>query len=251
MAGQTESGLPIEPVYDSFGAGRLRSGHRARAARRLPLHPRRVSDHVHRPVVDHAPVRRIWQCGTVESPLPATARGRDDGPVRRVRSAHPDGLRLRRSDGRRRGRQGWSRDRLDRRHAHAFRCDSARRGVDLDDDQRPGCSVVADVSAGGRRERHRRLGAARHGAKRHSEGVRRPRDLHLPAAGVTALHDRPLRVLQDRTASVEHDLGLWLSHGRGWRDSRPRGRLHPWPTRSSTSVQREPRAWRSTSLRRA
>ncbi len=50
---------------------------------------------------------------------------------------------------------------------------------------------------------HRRVGAAWHGAKRRAEGVRSARYLHLPAAGVAAVCDRSLRLLQDRIAAVE------------------------------------------------
>ena len=42
--------------------------------------------------------------------------------------------------------------------------------------------------------------AARHGAERHPQGVRRARELHLPAAAVDAADDRPVRVLR-RAAS--------------------------------------------------
>ena len=76
-------------------------------------------------------------------------------PLRRLRPADPDGLRLRRPDRARRGRQGRRRDRLDRGHADPVRRDPARRGLHLDDDQRPGGAAAADVPARRRGERRR------------------------------------------------------------------------------------------------
>ena len=61
---------------------------------------------------------------------------RHDGPVGRLRPAHPDGVRLRRPDRARRGRQGRRGDRLDRRHAAAVRRHPAGQGLHVDDDQR-------------------------------------------------------------------------------------------------------------------
>src|SRR5512142_2145302 len=48
--------------------------------------------------------------------------------------------------------------------------------------------------------------ARRHDPERHPEGVRRPRDLHLPAARLASDRHRHLRLLRARAAELEHDL---------------------------------------------
>ena len=73
-----------------------------------------------------------------QRPLPLPARPRPDRPQRRLRPAHPDGVRLRPPDGRRRGRQGRGGDRLPGRHAAAVRGHPPRPGLHLHDHQRPG-----------------------------------------------------------------------------------------------------------------
>ena len=72
----------------------------------------------------------------------------------------------------------------------------------------------------------RRRAAARHGPERHPQGVRRARELHLPAAPVDAADDRPLRVLRRADPELEHDLDLRLPHPRGRLDGRPGARVH-------------------------
>ena len=57
----------------------------------------------------------------VQRLLPAQPRGRAEGPVGRLRPAHPPRLRLRPPAGDRRRRHGRRRDRLDLRHAAALR----------------------------------------------------------------------------------------------------------------------------------
>ena len=65
-------------------------------------------------------------------------------------------------------------------------------------------------AAGGRAGR--RLG---HDPERHPQGVHRPRDVDLPAAGLDAPRDRRVRVRRARAAQVEHDQHLGLPHARG------------------------------------
>ena len=131
------------------GAGGLRPGDPARRAGRVPVHPRRLPDDVHRPAVDDAAVRRVRHRRGVQRALPAAARARHRRAVGRLRPADPDGLRLRRPDRARRGRQGRRGDRLDRRHADAVRRHPARPGLDVDDDQRarPRCCCCSTSSS--------------------------------------------------------------------------------------------------------
>ena len=73
------------------------------------------------------------------------------------------------------------RDRHDRRHAHRVRRDPARRGLDVDDDQRAGGGAADALPARRRGAGRRPRAAARHDAERRAQGVHRPRELHLPA----------------------------------------------------------------------
>ena len=68
--------------------------------------------------------------------------------------------------------------------------------------------------------------AARDGPERHPEGVRRPRELHLPAAPVDAAHDRSLRLLRRAASELEHDLDLRLPHPRSRLDGGAGARVH-------------------------
>ena len=98
----------------------------ARRAGRLPLHAGRPAGHVPRPALDDAPVRRVRDGGGDERAVQVPPGSRADRAVLRLRPADPDGLRLRSSPRRGRGRQGGRRDRLDRRHAHPRRRPPAR-----------------------------------------------------------------------------------------------------------------------------
>ena len=71
--------------------------------------------------------------------------------------------------------------------------------------------------------------APRHGAERHPQGVRRARELHLPAAAVDAADDRSLRLLRRADPALEHDLDLRATTSA--RRARP-------PSRSSRSRSR-------------
>ena len=133
----TISGLPLEPIYTpETTPDRLRA--RPGAARRVPVHARRPPDDVPRPAVDDAAVRGLRHGRGDERALQVPARARADGPVHRLRFAHAHGLRLRPPALARRGRRERRRDRLARRHGDALRRHPARRGLDVDDDQRPG-----------------------------------------------------------------------------------------------------------------
>ena len=125
--------------------------------------------------------------------------------------------------------RGWAhrrRDRLDRRHADGVRPDPARQGLDLDDDQRAGRDPDAALRAGRRGAGRAVRAAARHGPERHPQGVRGPRELHLPARGRDAPDDRHLRLLPQAHPEVEHDLDLRLPHAREGLLGGPGGRVH-------------------------
>ena len=127
---------------------------------------------------------------------------------------------------RRRGRPHRRRDRLGRRHGPAPGRHPARGGLHLDDDQRAGGAPPPLLRA--RRGRAGRPGGApRNGAERRPQGVRRARELHLPAAPVDAAHDRPVRVLRRAHPALEHDLDLRLPHSRGGLDGGPGAGVHP------------------------
>src|SRR5581483_3102267 len=205
---------------------RGRGGHRGRAARRVPVHTRAVSDDVPREAVDDPAIRRLRLRGGDERPLPLPARARSDGALDRVRPADAAGPRLGRPARGGRGRPDGSGDRLGRRHGAALRRHPARRGVDVDDDQRAGLAAPAALRARRRGAGSPRRPAARHGPERHPQGVHRPRELHLPAAAVDAADDRPLRLLRRAAAELEHDLDLRLPHPGGRLDRGPGDRLH-------------------------
>ena len=177
--------------------------------------------------------------------------------VGRLRPADPDGLRLRRPGGLRRGRQGRRRDRLARGHADAVRRHPARtRSRTSMTINAPAAvllllyQLVAEEQGVAGRPDHR------HDPERRAQGVHRPRHLHLPAGPLAPADHRHLRLLQDRAPALEHHLDLRLPHGRGRGDARAGDRLHPRRrhrvragrrrARASTSTT-SPRGWRSSS----
>ena len=186
--------------------------------------------------------------GRIERALPLPARAGRQRPERRLRSADADGLRLGPSAGRRRGRPGRRRDRLDRGHGDAVRRHPARSRVDVDDHQRdrdhPAGALRRGRAAPGRAPR----AAVGHGAERHPQGVRRARHLHLPAAPVAAHRHRHLRVLRARAAELEHDLDQRLSHPRSRIDGGAGGGVHLRPRASPTCRRRSTPASTSTSF---
>ncbi len=194
---------------------------------RVPVHARRVSLHVPRQALDDAPVRRLRHRRGDERALPLPARPRADGPVDGLRHADPDGLRLRPPEVARRGRARGSRDRLARGHGAALRGDPARRGLDLDDDQRAGGDAPRLLHLR-RRAAGRSPGPfARDDPDGHPQGVHRPEGVDLPARALDAAlrgHDRVLRAARPALAP---GLDLGLPHPRGRLDGRPGARLHP------------------------
>ena len=234
---ETDSGIEVKPVYTAEDVVV-----ELELPGRVSVHPRALSGHVPRPAVDDPAVRGLRLRRGDERALPLPARARPDRPLRRLRPADAARLRLGRPARGGRGRAHGRRDRLDRRHGAPLRRDPARRGLDVDDDQRAGGAPAAALRARRRGAGRRARAAARHRPERHPQGVLRARELHLPAAAVDADHDRPVRVLRRAAAALEHDLDLRLPHPRGGLDGGAGARVH---ARERDRVLRRPRSTRA------
>ena len=221
----TDSGIEIERLYteDDVAPG---LEERLGEPGAVPVHARRPPGHVPQPQVDDAPVRGLRDRAGDERALPLPDQARLDRPVDGVRPPDAARPRLRRPALRGRGRPHRRRDRLDRRHAPRLRRHPARRGVDVDDDQRAGRRPAAPLRARRRGAGRGVEGAPRHDPERHPQGVHRARELHLPARAGDAADHRPVRVLPRAHAEVEHDLDLRLPHAREGLLGGPGGRLH-------------------------
>ena len=162
-----------------------------------------------------------------ERALPLPARARSDRPLDGVRHADADGLRLRPPALARRGRPGGRRGRLAGGHGDALLRDPARRGLDLDDDQRAGRDAARVLRvcrrAAGRAARR----APRDDPDGHPQGVHRAEGVDLPAGAVDAARDGHGRVLRAGAAALAPDLDLRLPHPRGGLERGPGARLHP------------------------
>ena len=143
------------------------------------------------------------------------------------------------------------RDRLDRRHGDAARRDSARSRDRLDDDQRAGVDPARALSRGRAAARHSVRQTRRHGAERRSQRVRRARHLHLSTAPVDAPRHRRDGVLRARSAAVECDFDLRLSHPRSRLDGGRRDRLHALQRQGvfASRARRRPRRRRGRAAR--
>ena len=109
------------------------------------------------------------------------------------------------------------------------------RGVDLDDDQRPGADRLAMYVAVAERPAARARAAVRHDPERHPEGVPGPEGVHLPAAALAAAghrHDRASRPPRCRACTRSRSPATTSAK----RARRP-ARSWPsrWPTASPTS----------------
>ena len=158
----------------------------------------------------------------------ATSSIGPDRPLGRVRPAHPDGLRLRRSGG-----QPARWDASACRSARSRTWTACSTGIPLGE---VSTSMTINATAAillalyvavadqrgivaGRPDRHR--------PERHPQGVHRARHLDLPAAPLDAPRDRRLRVRGRRAAPLEHDQHQRLPHARGGRDRGPGAGVHP------------------------
>ena len=107
------------------------------------------------------------------------------------------------------------RDLEPRRHGDAVRRDSARRGLDVDDDQRPRDHPLVLLHRGRREAGRLEREASRHDPERHPEGVHGAARVGLSHRARAAPHRRLLRVGRDARSAVEYDLDLGLPHSRG------------------------------------
>ena len=124
------------------------------------------------------------------------------------------------------GREGVAVDSLEDMET-LFARHPARRGLDVDDDQRAGgdrCSRSTSASA--RQQGVPRDGAARDDPDRHPQGVHRAEGVHLPARAVDAARHGHDRVLHARAAALAPDLDLGLPHPRGRLDRGAGARVH-------------------------
>ena len=114
--------------------------------------------------------------------------------LRRLRSAHADGLRLRSSRQRRRSRQVRRGHRLARRHGNPLRRHRPREDHRLHDHQFAGVGPVGHVSGGCRKTGRRLEENLRHASERHPQGIHRAEGIHLSAGAFDAPGGRHLRV---------------------------------------------------------
>ena len=93
------------------------------------------ADRLPRQALDHAPVLRLRFAGRNQPALQISARTRRRRALRRLRSAHADGLRLRPPGQRRRSRQVRRGHRFARRHGDSLRRHRSGKNHHLDDHQ--------------------------------------------------------------------------------------------------------------------
>ncbi len=82
MTRESESGLPIEPVYGPEALEGWDAGERLGEPGEYPFTRGVYPTMYTGPAVDHAAVRRVRHRGGVQRALPPAARARHDGPVR-------------------------------------------------------------------------------------------------------------------------------------------------------------------------
>ena len=237
--GRRRAGRAARPVPDHQRPGDRRPLHarghrrpgrgpRPRPAGRVPVHPRRPAHHVPRPLLDHAPVRRLRHRRRHQRALPLPARAGPDRASRWPSTCPPRWATTRtRPRPSARSAGSASRSRQHRGHGDPPRRAAARRGDHLDDHQRHGGHPAGLLR--GRRgcPRHPAEQARRHAPERHPQGVHRARDLHLPDRG------RPCGWSPTSSSSAPTELPRWNTisisgyHMReAGRDRRPGAGLH-------------------------
>ena len=222
----TLSGSPVDPVYGPRDGRPVRRVRADRLAGRVPVHPGPLSDRLPRPDLDDPPVRGLRQ-------RPADQRALQDDPgrrrwraERRVRHADPDGPRLRRPAGARRGRPLRCGDRLGRRHGGAVRRHRPGRRHHLHDHLRAGRADLLHVPGRRRAPGRRPEQAGRHPADRHLQGVHRAEGVALRPRAAPAPDRRPDGVLRRRDPALQAAQRLRLPHPGGRLDRRAGARLH-------------------------
>ena len=199
----------------------------ARLPRRVPVHARRAADHVPRPLLDHAPVRRLRHRRGVEPALPLPARAGSDRPVRGLRPADPDRLRRRRPDRAGRSGQGGRLDRLPRRHGAACSTRSrSTRSPPRMTINAPAAVLLAMYIAVARRQGVdvcELRGTIQNDILK--EYIARGTYIFPPAPSMRMITDIFAYCSQE-VPQLEHDLHQRLPHPRGGLDRRPGGGLH-------------------------
>ena len=161
----------------------------------------------------------------LERALPQQPRQGSDRALDRLRSADPDRLRPRLTDGEGRGRQGRCAGESPRRHAHVARRHPARTDEHVDDDQRHRGVAAGAVRRQRRGAGHCLGGDPRDDAERHRQGVPVARYVHLPARSVAPTDRRHDRVVRDARAGVEPDQRVLVPPAGGGRHAGAGDRL--------------------------
>ena len=180
------------------------------------------------------------------------ARAGTDGPLRRLRPADPDGLRLRRRPRGGGGRQGRRGHRLARGYGDAVRGHSSRPREHLDDDQRHRAASSSRSTSRSRKSRASRSTGST-GTMQNDilkEYIARGTYIYPPEPSLRLVADIA-RVLREATPEVEPDQHQRVPHAGSRVDRRAGDRVHTRRTRSPTWRPRAVPVWTSTSSPRA
>ena len=223
----TVSDMDVEPLYGPPHTADLDYDRQLNDPGQYPFTARRLSFDVPRQAVDDAPVRGLRRSRGHQSAFSIPARAGPDGPLHRLRHAHPDGLR-RRPPARPRGsRSRGGVGKLVGRYGSSLCRDSARSGYDLDDRQLLGQHHPRHVFCPRRTPRHSPGKARWNDPERHAQGVHRTEGMDQPAASVGASHRRHDRVLFRARAALAPRVDLRLPHPRSRLDGGTGAGIHP------------------------
>ena len=229
MTRESESGLPIEPVYGPEALRGCDPAERLGEPGELPVHPRRLSLDVHRPPVDDAPVRRLRHRRRVQRPLPPADRRRHRRAspwpsTCRPRWATTPTTPLAHGEV---GKVGVAIDSIDdmRTLFDGIPLDKVSTSMTIN---APGRAAAAALPAG-------RRGAGRRPAAELTGTIQNDVLKEYIARGTYIYPPKPsLRLIADIFAycraeipQLEHHLDLRLPHGRGRGHARAGDRVHP------------------------
>ena len=223
------SGAEVEPLYTPLDRPVAAPEEAAYYNERIgmpgefPFTRGTVRHHVPHAAVDHAPVRRLRHGGGDQRALPLPAGPRPDGPVRRVRLSHADGVRQRPPAVAGRGGQVRRGHLVPGRHGDPVPRHPAGPGLRQHDHQRPRDHPLLLLHDRGGKAGRAVQQAARHGAERHPQGVPGAARLGVSAGARPAAHRGHVRV--------------------GVEGTRPS--TTPSPSAATTSARRGPRPCRS------
>ena len=137
------------------------------------------------------------------------------GPLHRLRYADADGLRLRPSDERRRGRPRRRRRRHARRHGGALRRHRSGENLGLDDHQSERLDPAGDVYRAWQKARLRSQQDVRHDPGRHLEGIHGAEGILLSDRALGAHRARLHHLLRRAHEALQPDQYFRLPHLRG------------------------------------